>query len=125
MGKLERGIIMKKETLDQAKELYGDKACHALEELYDGFGFQKTFFVRKGTKEIPEGKYLHLDWMEAVFVPVSVRRIGRHAFTDKLGHPVFIVYGGTVEQWEKVDIDETIREIPFVQCTDSIKIYHI
>ena len=125
MGKLERGIIMKKETLDQAKELYGDKACHALEKMYDRFGFQKTFFVRKGTKEIPEGKYLHLDWMEAVFVPASVKKIGKNAFTEKPGHPVFIVYGGTVNQWEQIDLDDSIKAIPCVNCLDGTKMYHL
>ena len=81
--------------------------------------------VSSRVEEIADGAFLDNRNLEAVIVPAGIRKIGRNAFTDRPGHPVMIYFQGSASEWDEVDLDEQVKEIPRVITNDGYRIYHI
>ena len=64
--------------------------------------------------------------LQAVIIPTSVKKIGKCAFDAKEQFScINIYYLGTTDEWEKIEIDEQIKEVPCIFCSNGPRIYHI
>lgn len=64
--------------------------------------------------------------LQAVIIPTSVKRIGKCAFDEKEQYSSMLIYYlGTTDEWEKIEIDEQIKEVPCIFCSNGQRVYHI
>ena len=84
---------------------------------------KRICYIPFGTKSIRKEQYSLSD-STTVLIPDSVTYVGRNAFSKKLHNPVNILYAGSIEQWDAVEVDDNIKTALCIYCLNGQKAYH-